>query len=401
MQTVKKTSPKKKRFSFKKIAAFLHLWLGLASGIVIFIVCITAAIWAFSPEIENLTQPYRHVAEENKPYLLPSQLQAVAAKQLPGKPVRSISYEDKDKAVIAYFYDSGYYNAVYLNPYTGAALKTKDEENTFFSVVITGHYTLWLGEVGGQIVKWATLIFGIGLVTGIVLWWPKNKAARKQRFKVKWDASPKRLNYDLHNVFGFYAAWIAIFATITGLVWTFESISDAEYWLASGGKTAPKYEEALSKTAAKKTLAFNAVDSVYTRSLQLYKNKITRVNVSLPDSDSAAIGVSVFPTQGVYYNGDHYHYDQYTLAEIPVASYGRYANANGGEKLSRMNYDIHLGSIIGLPGRVAMFLAVLIGASLPVTGFYIWWGRKKKGKKKVVVGAAKVSRVGKEKVVIG
>ncbi|MEN2412166.1 PepSY-associated TM helix domain-containing protein [Flavobacterium mesophilum] len=40
-----------------------------------------------------------------------------------------------------------------------------------------------------------------------------------------------------------------------------------------------------------------------------------------------------------------------------------------------MNYDIHVGSIFGLPGRIAMFFAVLIDASLPVTGFYIWWGR--------------------------
>jgi uncharacterized iron-regulated membrane protein len=24
------------------------------------------------------------------------------------------------------------------------------------------------------------------LITGIVLWWPKNKAARKQRFSFKW-----------------------------------------------------------------------------------------------------------------------------------------------------------------------------------------------------------------------
>lgn len=31
-----------------------------------------------------------------------------------------------------------------------------------------------------------------------------------------------------------------------------------------------------------------------------------------------------------------------------------------------------------LPGRIAVFFAALIVASLPITGFYIWWGRKKK-----------------------
>jgi uncharacterized iron-regulated membrane protein len=32
----------------------------------------------------------------------------------------------------------------------------------------------------------------------------------------------------------------------------------------------------------------------------------------------------------------------------------------------------------GLPGKILMFFASLIVASLPVTGFYIWWGRRQK-----------------------
>ena len=64
-----------------------------------------------------------------------------------------------------------------------------------------------------------------------------------------------------------------------------------------------------------------------------------------------------------------------------MKAYGKYADANGGEIASRMNFDIHIGSIFGLTGRIAMFIAVLIGASLPITGFYIWWGRNNKKKK--------------------
>jgi uncharacterized iron-regulated membrane protein len=54
-----------------------------------------------------------------------------------------------------------------------------------------------------------------------------------------------------------------------------------------------------------------------------------------------------------------------------------------------MNYDIHVGAILGLPGKIIAFLASLIPASLPVTGFLIWWGKKKKGKKES--GEAKTS----------
>ncbi|GAE83536.1 hypothetical protein JCM10512_1818 [Bacteroides reticulotermitis JCM 10512] len=47
-----------------------------------------------------------------------------------------------------------------------------------------------------------------------------------------------------------------------------------------------------------------------------------------------------------------------------------------------MNYEIHVGSILGTPGRVLAFLAALFGASLPVTGAYIFIKRTRKKKKK-------------------
>jgi len=41
-----------------------------------------------------------------------------------------------------------------------------------------------------------------------------------------------------------------------------------------------------------------------------------------------------------------------------------------------MNFDLHLGFFMGLPGKILAFLASLICASLPVTGFLIWYNRK-------------------------
>jgi uncharacterized iron-regulated membrane protein len=65
---------------------------------------------------------------------------------------------------------------------------------------------------GTYVVGIPVIIFVIMLITGIVLWWPKNKAARKQRFAFKWKniKSWKRKNYDLHNVLGFYASIFAL-----------------------------------------------------------------------------------------------------------------------------------------------------------------------------------------------
>ncbi|GAA6771796.1 PepSY domain-containing protein [Flavobacterium sp. CGRL2] len=46
-----------------------------------------------------------------------------------------------------------------------------------------------------------------------------------------------------------------------------------------------------------------------------------------------------------------------------------------------MNYGIHTGQILDLPGKIIAFIASLFAAALPVTGFIIWYGRKYKRKR--------------------
>lgn len=81
---------------------------------------------------------------------------------------------------------------------------------------------------------------------------------------------------------------------------------------------------------------------------------------------------------------DRYSFDQQTLKEISIKTpfSGKYIEANIPDKIRRMNYDIHVGSVLGLTGKIIAFLASLISASLPITGFIIWWGKQKFGKKK-------------------
>ena len=68
-------------------------------------------------------------------------------------------------------------------------------------------------------------------------------------------------------------------------------------------------------------------------------------------------------------------FDRYTLVSLKGAGpyAGKYTEASPADKFRRMNLEIHDGRIWGLPGKIIMFLASLTGASLPVTGFIIWY----------------------------
>lgn len=369
----------------KKIIGRIHLWLGLTSGLVVFIVAITGCLYAFQDEIQTATQSYRFVTPENKPALPPSQIKAIAENALPGKHVHAVMYQGNDHAAKAVFYSdtAHYYYFVYVNQYNGEVLKVKNENKDFFRFVIDGHYYLWLPEeIGHPLVASATLVFFVMVISGIVLWWPKNKAGRKQRFSIKWSAQWRRKNYDMHNVLGFYVCWIAVIFAITGLVWGFEWFNKGYYAVISGGKTLPQWEESKSKYIADYKPDMPAMDKLW---LQMQKDvpENGSIEVHAPGDSSSAIEVAINPDPKTYWKTDYRYFDQYSLQEVPVAHmWGRFANTTRSQKLMRMNYDIHVGAVLGLPGKMLAFFASLIIASLPVTGTLIWWGRKNKSKNK-------------------
>ncbi len=342
------------------------------------IVALTGAIYALQPEISAVSEPYRFVQVEDKPFQPVAVLRDAAEKSMGGMKSFRIIYGEKGEVPIVQFFrrEPYFYYNVYVNPYSGKVIKVLDRQKEFFKFILDGHMYLWLPQkIGHQVVSWGTVMFLVIIISGIILWWPKNKARLKSSFKVKWSASPKRLNYDLHNVFGFYASWIILFAVLTGLVWSFKWVSNAEFWVFSGGKKRPENVLKSDRLAMiKDGSTFNAV---FEKVTAMYPDA-QGYSITVPANDSAVITCRAYPSGSQYYNADYHYFDQHTGAEIPVKYMGKYKDASLAEKAARMNYDIHLGSIFGIPGRLLMFFAALITASLPVTGFLIWWGKKKK-----------------------
>ncbi len=366
----------------KKIIGRIHLWLGLTSGLLVVFLGITGCILAFETEIRSVTEPFRCVAvEEGSNYLPPSQLKAIAEKHLVAKKAWGVEYPGQGKAAIASYYDEDNYEIVFMNPYSGAVLQHKNMNRDFFRVVLDGHFYLWLPhEIGQPVMASATLIFLIMMISGLVLWWPRNKAARKQRFSVKWNATFKRKNYDLHNVLGFYMTWIAIFIAVTGLVFGFQWFAKSLYWVTSGGQVQAENKHPVSDTT-KKNAYINMADRLWQQHISnIYPEESVGVYFANEPTDPVEIVVNHRP--GTYYNSDFLHYDQYTGKLMPAeGSYeGKFTEAKLADKIVRMNYDIHVGAVLGLTGKIMAFCGSLIAASLPVTGFLIWRGRSRKAK---------------------
>jgi uncharacterized iron-regulated membrane protein len=362
--------------TLKKLVGLIHLWLGLTSGLFVFVIAITGSIYAFKEEIENLTQPYRFVEEQNAEFLPPSKIINIAENALPHKHIHAVMYNGKGNSAKAIFYSDkeNYYYFVYINQYTGEVLKVSDEYATFFRFILDGHYYLWLPhDIGQTIVASATLVFFAMVLSGLFLWWPRNKNGRKQRFTIKWNARWRRKNYDLHNVLGFYIFTLALIFSITGLVWGFQWFNKTYYSVISGGEDFIEYQNPVSKLSKVDTTATSAIDRVWSK-LNTQSPITSAIEIHTPEDSVSSIAANVNPDPSTY------------LEEQSVKHmWGRFNKLSGADKLMRMNYDIHVGGIWGLPGKILAFFASLIIASLPITGFLIWYGRRKTSKQKTAL----------------
>ncbi|KEO72136.1 PepSY-associated TM helix domain-containing protein [Anditalea andensis] len=371
--------------TFKKTIGILHLWLGLISGLLVFIIALTGCIYVFQVEIQELTQPYRFTETQDKAFLAPSEIQKITDQELPGKHLHAVMYNLKGKSAhsIYFSYEDHYYDMVYVNPYSGEVLKVKDEYATFFRFIFDGHNYLWLPEaIGRPIVASATLVFFVLLISGIVLWWPKNSAGKRAKFTIKWNGSWRRKNYDLHSVIGFYASWLAIVLVFTGLIYGFDWFRNGFYMIASGGEDYVDYYTPASDHSSVSLLNMPAIDQVFYKMLDEYPDA-EWIEVHPPEYEHSAIAANANPEADTYWKVDYRYFDQYTMEELDVDHFwNKLEQSSSAEMFLRMNYDIHVGAILGMPGKILAFLLSLTIASMPVTGVLLWYGRNNKKKKK-------------------
>lgn len=363
----------------------LHKILGLITGLVVFIVAITGCCWAFREEIESLYDDYKKVTPQDKPILTPTKAKEIALEIFPNNSVHGTLFKKEDDAIEVIFYDADpeFYQSVFLNPYTGEVIQVDDHLSGFFAFILKGHMRLWLPkDIGEQVVGASILIFILIIISGFILWLPKKRKNLKQRLKFDWKKTTrwKRKNYDLHTIIGFYICSFALILAFTGSVISYNWLKYVVY-VSTGGDKVPAFiiPENESKTVDKNNSV--PMDKLIVKLLK-ESPEAESYELHYPATDEESIYVEVSNSKGLYYDSDYRFFDQNTLEEIETpAIYGKYKDAKFADKILRMNYDIHIGAIGGIAGKILAFLISLITATLPVTGVLLWYGRNYKKKK--------------------
>ena len=378
--------------SFKRLSGLLHLWLGLASGIVVFVVSITGCLFVFEEEIRNITQKeFRFVEPQNRPKLSLAQATAIVTQRFPDQKIEQIRlFSAADRTIIARLVDKnavsrkkpgkededeyeGMKMVVSLNPYTGAVLGPWNMDQDFLHMVEKMHKTLLLGEVGKWIIKVNIVIFLVMLISGLVLWFPRKKNQVKTAFTLKFDAKWQRINYDFHNVLGFYFVFPLLLITLTGIWWAIKPSQKLVY--AVLGDTKKEMKKPVSVVQPGR--AFSPVQAFETVAPHHPGWNEAHINFAKHSKDVVKVNLR-YPYE-VVKKQNVFEFDQYSGKLLKSELFNDYSAA---DNVKHANRDLHTGQAFGLFGKILMFLASLFSATLPWSGFLIWY--QKKYKKPVV-----------------
>lgn len=352
---------------------WLHRWLGLISGIVVFVVSISGCLYVFEEEGRDIFQrKYFYVSApanaERKPL---HEITAVVKTQYPKDSITQIRFKEKTNAAIIFHTKTE--KAISVNPYTLQVMGVRNLQTDFFNWIVELHMNLHMGKVGNEIVRWNVLIFFIICITGLIIWWPKQKKFLRQAIRINFKTKNwKRLNWDLHSVLGFYSLVVLFIISLTGIFWMFDWAKKFTALATGSEQTDTKPPVNKIKTAT----TVYAMEDAYYKAKELYPGA-AQVFITSSGNEKQPLRILFRYPYTIVRKQNTLFFDKYTgelLREDLYKNYTAY------DKVMRSNFDFHTGRIraLGIGSKIIYFLASLFAASLPVTGFLIWWGRRKK-----------------------
>lgn len=366
------------QINFKKKFKKVHLYLSLPFGVVITLICFSGAMLALEKDIMSFAQHDLQYVEQTSETCIPideliKQTQGTLPEDVK---ITGVTIFDDAKRSYQLSLSNPRKASIYVNPYTGEVLG-KPERAPFFTTMLKLHRWL-LGSakaedgsigLGKLLVGTSTIIFVFILITGLIIWWPKTLRTLRASLKVPVSRGMRPFLHGLHLSGGALTLVFLLVMATTGLTWSFSWYKEGFYALfgvplskTTSVSTSSVLDQG-AKGKQKKEEAF-----AWQQALENVKQNATDFQQITLSPNSASVRKEAW--------GNIRATDQYTLnASGDVTEFTPYAQTSYSSKLSGWIFTLHTGAFAGAWGKWIWILAALIGATLPLTGYYLWWKR--------------------------
>ena len=392
----------------KKIFRKIHLWLSVPFGLIITLVCFSGAMLVFENEANEWFRRDLYYVETVKGSPLPMDklLEKVATTLPDSVAVTGVSISSDPGRAYQVSLSKPRRASLYVDQYTGE-VKGKSERSGFFMFMFRMHR--WLLDSmnpGNEGIFWGKMIVGVStlllvfvLISGIVIWWPRTRKALKNSLKITATKGWRRFWYDLHVAGGMYALIFLLAMALTGLTWSFPWYRTAFYKVfgvevqqraAQGHEQKGDAQKRNTKLAAHREKKregnevrkgersrrpennhsdMYSVTSPFVYWQEIY-DKLRRQNPEYKQisisSGTASVSFNRFGNQRA---SDRYSFNT-DNGEFTETSLYQHQDKSG--KIRGWIYSVHVGNWGGMFTRILTFIAALLGAALPLTGYYLW-----------------------------
>lgn len=383
-----------------KIFHKIHLWLSVPFGIIITLICFSGAMLVFEPDITRIirSEVYYATSSEGKPLPMDVLMEKVKATLPDSVSITGITvFADKDRTYQVNL-SKPRRASMFIDQYSGN-ITGKYERIGFFSIMFKLHR--WLLDssnphggglkIGKLIVGVSTCIFVIALISGVVIWWPRVRTGLRRSLTITTKNGWRGFWKSLHVAGGMYALVIVLVMALTGLTWSFDWYRSAFYAVCgveyaprhNNGRNAKNSRDSHNAHGIKRERIDDGKEDIETwrqhSEFGHWQQFYDELKIQNPDAPQITIGIEKATVKlGSMGNGrasDSYVYKNRTEAISPSA---KYADSDPADKLRGWIYSIHTGSFGGMTTRIMWFFASILGASLPITGYYMWIRRLKK-----------------------
>ena len=343
-----------------------HLYVGLTIAVLLFIVALSGAALVFEDNIDRALNPtLAHVAVSDR-WLPLQDLVARVRVAYPGAQLGSISFPEKPGQSMQISARTNQEPmSVYINQYTGQILGNRsgaEREASLARRIHLLHTRLFAGQVGEWIVGVITALTLFMAITGLILWWPRKIIA------VMTGASWRRINFDLHNVFGFYASAVFLFIALTGMMISFEGVTDP---LVTRLNAAP-LPQPPKQSAGGQGAAPITVDELAQRAKEALPGAFLK-SLTIPNGGKGVVLAGMkYPEDRTPGGRSRVFLDQYSGQALTVLNT---RTAPLGTKIINLKRSAHTGDIFGVATQALYFVTCLMLAGQIVTGFFIWLKR--------------------------
>ncbi|WP_264048332.1 PepSY-associated TM helix domain-containing protein [Methylobacterium flocculans] len=361
------------RDGLRQSMAWLHTWSGLIVGWVLFAVFVTGTASYYRADISRWMQPELKVGEARAPEAIAASVErGVAYLQIHAGAARAwfITPPRPDKPVVELFWRNrpglppGH---VLLDPETGAPAQVRDTKGGDF--LYQFHFELHMAPLWGRwIVGICSMIMLVALISGIIT----HRRIFADFFTLRRDRSAQRGWLDAHNVTGVLALPFHLMITYTGIAilgltympWgvTAAYRGDTQALFAESGQVVP----IRPPSGQPGTLA--PVGPIVLRGIAAMPQAVERVSIRNPKDAHATVIVMFEEPHGLSHEHPQIAFDGTSGAILGMSA----TALRPATRTFATLVGLHEAHFAGPVLRVLFFLSGLMGCAMVASGLVLW-----------------------------